>query len=265
MFKVVVLGSGNVAHHLISVFKSTEGIDLVQVYARHPEALAKLLPGEKITSKISDLAMADLYIIAVSDGAINEIIPHLPFTERLVAHTSGSMPLQKDNGQRNGVFYPLQTFSKNKTIDFKSAPICLEAENEQDFVILKQLADAVSDNVYQIDSVQRRALHVAAVFCNNFTNHLYTVGSEICKENKIPFDILKPLIQETTDKIMYLSPLQAQTGPAIRGDETTINAHLDFLKDDTMKSIYELLTQSIQKAHVTELQRIDEQHYHIYF
>ena len=144
-------------------------------------------------------------------------------------------------------FYPLQTFTKGKKVDFKKIPICIEAEQDNDLKILEQLAVLISEKTHLINSQQRKALHVAAVFVNNFVNHLYQIGSEICQENQIPFSILEALITETASKIERLSPKNAQTGPAKRNDKGTIDAHLDFLKSDVSKQeIYKLLTQSIQ-------------------
>ena len=150
-----------------------------------------------------------------------------------------------NNKNRRGVFYPLQTFSKAKTIDYRSVPICIEAETSEDFQILETLAKSISECTYAVNSQQRQALHVAAVFVCNFTNHLYQIGSEICNENELSFDILKPLIQETAQKIVTLSPEAAQTGPAKRKDTQTINKHLAFLTEENQKEIYKLLTKSI--------------------
>ncbi len=124
--------------------------------------------------------------------------------------------------------------------------MCLEAENTFDFRVLESLAISISNAVYPINSNQRKALHVAAVFVNNFTNHLYQIGQEICQEHQVPFDVLKPLIQETSEKIKTLNPVDAQTGPAKRHDTTTIEAHLDYLTNENQKNIYKILTQSIQ-------------------
>src|SRR5690606_8304058 len=125
-------------------------------------------------------------------------------------------------------------------------PICLEAENPKDLELLHKVANLISDKVFDIDSEKRKALHVAAVFVSNFVNHLYRIGEEICTENAIPFEVLKPLIAEVADKINYLNPKDAQTGPAQRGDKQTINAHLEFLKDyPKQQEIYRLLTQAI--------------------
>jgi predicted short-subunit dehydrogenase-like oxidoreductase (DUF2520 family) len=254
MLQVVIIGSGNVAQHLIRAFSINAGVQLKQVFARQPECLLHLLPADKITGSYNEIVDADIYIIAVSDDAISEVSAQLTFNNRLVVHTSGSAALEViGNQNRRGVFYPLQTFSKNKSVDFTTIPICIESEFNDDFSTLKNLGHTLAKNIYEINSAQRQALHVAAVFVNNFTNHLYSIGSNICKENEIPFDILKPLILETADKINTLTPLEAQTGPAVRNDKNTIQRHLDKLNDENRKNIYTLLTQSIQKAHEQKL------------
>jgi len=249
MIQVVLLGSGNVAQHLIEVMKNTPTIDLVQVFARNPNQLNHLLPSSKIVSDYQKIAAADVYIISVSDNAIAEVSGKLPFENRLVVHTSGSSALSVlDNKNRKGVFYPLQTFTKGKKVDFTPIPICLEAENEQDYQLLEKLAHCISQKVFKINSEQRKSLHVAAVFVCNFVNHLYQIGNEICEANQIPFEVLHPLIQETAQKILELTPKEAQTGPALRNDTKTIEKHLDFLSDENYKTIYKLLTQSIHNG-----------------
>jgi predicted short-subunit dehydrogenase-like oxidoreductase (DUF2520 family) len=247
MITVNIIGSGNVAQHLISVFQQTENIALQQVFSRKRENVTHLVSDAKIVTTYSDLKPADISIISVSDDAIAEVSNQLPFENQLVVHTSGSINMNiLDSKNRKGVFYPLQTFSKAKAVNFKKVPFCLETENQNDYVILETVAKSISDKVFKINSEQRQSLHVAAVFVNNFTNHLYQLGNEICEVNKIPFEILYPLIQETADKIKTLSPLQAQTGPAKRNDQKTIEKHLSFLEDENKKRIYQLLTQSIQ-------------------
>ena len=247
MTKVSIIGSGNVAQHLIQAFQLNSQIELVQVFARNKKSVAHLLDSDAITSDYYQLQVADVYIIAVSDDAIAKVSSQLPFENQLVVHTSGTVDLDTlDEKNRKGVFYPLQTFSKNKAVDFKTIPLCLEAENETDLKLLQKVADCISESLYEINSQQRKALHVAAVFVNNFVNHLYQIGNEICEDNQIPFDILKPLIQETANKIVTLSPKEAQTGPAKRNDLKTIAAHEQFLTDKNQATIYKLLTQSIQ-------------------
>jgi len=249
MIKVVILGSGNVAQHLIKVFLQTEEVSLVQVFARQPNQLTHLLPTAKIVSDYQKIIEADVYIISVSDNAIAEVSFQLPFENRLVVHTSGSSDLSVlNNKNRKGVFYPLQTFTKGKKVDFTPIPICLEAENEQDYQLLEQLGKSISKKVFNINSEQRKSLHVAAVFVCNFVNHLYQIGNEICEANQIPFEVLHPLIKETAQKILELTPKEAQTGPALRNDTQTIEKHLDFLSNENYKTIYQLLTQSIQNG-----------------
>lgn len=247
MIKISIIGSGNVAHHLIQTFQSNDEIEIVQVFARRPESVQSIISKEKIISDYNDLKQADLYIISVSDDAIFDVSDRLPFSNRLVVHTSGTKPMEiLSDKNRKGVFYPLQTFSKTKNVDFKQVPICLEAENSDDLELLKKVAYLISDKVFEIDSEKRKALHVSAVFVSNFVNYLYGIGEEICKENEIPFDVLKPLIIEVADKINYLTPKQAQTGPAKRGDLQTIEKHMKFLENDSeKKELYQLLTQVI--------------------
>lgn len=247
MIKVVLIGSGNVAQHLIKAFAKSATIDVIQAFSRQKETLIPLLDSNKITNNFNDLAEADVYIIAVSDDAIAEVSSQLPFENRLVVHTSGSVSLDAlDKKNRKGSFYPLQTFSKKAEVDFSQIPIFLESENDFDFELLEKVAHSISNKIHKINSEQRKAMHVSAVFVNNFVNHLYQIGNEICIENKVPFEVLKPLILETANKVMTLSPKEAQTGPAIRSDKQTIAIHLDFLLDENQNNIYKILTQSIQ-------------------
>lgn len=247
MIQITLIGSGNVAQHLLSAFTRSGDIEVVQVFSRKLESVSPLISIDKVTDSYDDLAEADVYIIAVSDDAVAEVSSNLPFKNRLVVHTSGSVPMEKlSDNNRKGVFYPLQTFTKGKEVDFKTIPMCIESQFNDDYNLLKKLADSISEKLFTINSEQRKALHVSAVVVNNFVNHLYTIGSEICAEHQVPFEILQPLIKETANKIVTLSPNEAQTGPAKRNDQTTIQSHLDFLSDENHKNIYKLLTQSIQ-------------------
>jgi len=250
MTKITIIGSGNVAHHLITTFQTDKSIQIVQVFVRKKKSiLHNIIGNEKIISHFADFKDADLYIIAVSDDAIFEVSKRLPFSEKLVVHISGTKPLEVlSDKNRRGVFYPLQSFSKDKKLNFKEIPICLETENKEDFALLEKIAQSISNKVIEMDSQKRKVLHIASVFVCNFVNYMYRVGEEICNQNNISFDILKPLINETADKINYISTKQAQTGPAQRGDRQIINAHLDFLKNSTEnQEIYKLITQAILK------------------
>jgi predicted short-subunit dehydrogenase-like oxidoreductase (DUF2520 family) len=247
MIKITIIGSGNVAQHLIDAFAKSGAVEIIQVFSRTQKLISPLLDSTKITNDWNALAEADLYIIAVSDDAIASVSSQFPFENRLVVHTSGSAPLTSlDDKNRKGVFYPLQTFTKGKAVDFKTIPFCLETQFESDYALLEKVARSISNSVFAIDSHQRKALHVAAVFVNNFTNYLYQLGNEICQENHVPFDILKPLILETAEKLLTLSPEDAQTGPAKRNDLSTIATHESFLTNENQSTIYKILTQSIQ-------------------
>jgi predicted short-subunit dehydrogenase-like oxidoreductase (DUF2520 family) len=246
MIRVVIIGSGNVAQHLIKAFAKSDIVEITQAFSRKKESLQNIIDSSKITTNFDDLADADLYIISVSDNAIAEVSNQLNIEKKLVVHTSGSIPITDlDDKNRKGVFYPLQTFSKNKDVNFDTIPICLEAENNEDYKLLEKVAKSISNQVFNINSNQRKALHVSAVFVNNFVNHLYKIGNDICNENSIPFEILQPLILETANKITLLSPNEAQTGPAKRNDTQTINTHLQFLTNENQKEIYKILTKSI--------------------
>lgn len=246
MIKVILLGSGNVATHLFQAFSKANGVELVQVFSR---TVSKDFPETLQTSDYKEIKAADVYIICVSDSAISSVSSQLSFENRLVVHTSGSTDINVlDSKNRKGVFYPLQTFTKNKSVDFSQIPICIETEVPTDFEIIEKLAKSVSNSVYLINGNQRKALHVSAVFVCNFTNHLYTIGNTICEENNIPFEILQPLIEETAKKIKSLSPSESQTGPAVRNDQKTIEKHIDFLTNENQKEIYKILTKSIQNG-----------------
>ncbi|WP_430400856.1 Rossmann-like and DUF2520 domain-containing protein [Flavobacterium sp.] len=249
MIKVVIIGSGNVAQHLIKVMQTAVNVNLVQVFARNKESVLHLIAEDKITSDYNAIKEADVYIISVSDNAIAEVSKNLPFKNCLVVHTSGTSELSVlDAKNRKGVFYPLQTFSKSKEIDFSSIPLCLEAESETDLLLLEQLANTITQKSYRISSGQRKSLHIAAVFVCNFANHMYTIGNQICEEHNVPFEVLQPLIIETAHKITSLKPEEAQTGPALRNDTKTINKHLEFLEYSNYQELYKLLTQSIQNV-----------------
>jgi predicted short-subunit dehydrogenase-like oxidoreductase (DUF2520 family) len=246
MIKIVIIGSGSVAQHLLSAFANGKVGTVVQLFSRKPKFSSPYLDTIQITSNYNEIQEADLYIIAVSDNAIEEVSNNLPFTNKFVVHTSGTAPLTIINAKnRRGVFYPLQTFSKQYKIDFKNIPLCLETEVDADYTTLESIAKSISNEIYTINSTQRKALHVAAVFVNNFVNHMYKIGNDICIENGISFHILKPLILETANKIIAISPSEAQTGPAQRNDTNTINKQLQFLSNPNQKKIYQILTKSI--------------------
>lgn len=246
MIKVIILGAGNVASHLCRAFDDSKEISVIQVYNRNKNSLYSLSPKINTTTCLLDIKEADIYIIAIADDAIKSFSKSLPFTNKLVVHTSGSKALNKLAAKnRKGVFYPLQTFSKNQGIDFSEIPICLEAENKNDLKLLEELGNAISKNVQVINSEERSKLHLAAVFVNNFVNYLYEVGSDLLLEDSLSFDLLKPLIKETAYKIENLNPSKAQTGPAKRNDKKTIKNHLHLLKNSPYQKLYAEMTEAI--------------------
>ena len=245
MISVVILGSGNVASQLIKAFLKIDTINLKQVYTRNQEDINTLKDSIDTTNDISLLKQADITIIAVSDDAISSISSHIK--NSFVVHTSGSVDMKSlNNIGRKGVFYPLQSFSKKKLVDFKNIPICLESETNEDLLKLEELVSLLQSKSYILSSHQRKKIHVAAVFANNFSNHMYTIANEICEKYNIPFDILHPLIEETSNKIKNLTPKKAQTGPAKRNDAETIENHLNLLSEK-QQEIYLKITQSIQE------------------
>lgn len=249
MIRVVLLGAGNVATHLIKAFSTAKKVELVQVYARTKKSLQRFQNLVDTTTNLSDLKDADVYIIAIADDAIGEFSSQLPNNNALVVHTSGSVTMNAiDNRFRKGVFYPLQTFTKGTKVDFSTIPICLEAQHDEDLQLLEKIGAAISNSVYFIDSKQRESLHLAAVFVNNFTNHMYHIGQTICDEHKVSFEVLQPLIQETATKIKTIAPLKAQTGPAKRNDQKTIEKHLKQLPKG-YQNIYKVITTAITKTY----------------
>lgn len=249
MIEVVLLGYGNVGGHLLKAFVQSPKVMVKQVYNRNPIKKASLFQDIPFTDKLSDITEAELYILAVPDDAIASFSKSLPFSGRLVAHTSGAVAMEALYPKnRRGVFYPLQTFSKKREINFSEIPICIEAAHQPDLQLLKDLGGNISDHITEIPSEKRAKLHLAAVFVNNFVNYLYQVGSEILNEEDLPFELLKPLIAETARKMQWLNPHEAQTGPAKRNDLKTIEKHLHLLGESPHKKIYELFTEAIKNA-----------------
>ena len=196
-------------------------------------------------------AEADLYLLAVSDEAIVPVaraLYQLGLKDKLLIHTSGATPaaVLRPFSRRFGVFYPLQTFSRERAIDFSKIPICIQANRTDDETRLLRLGQRLSRSVHRIDDRQRAVLHVAAVFANNFSNHLFEISAQVLEREDLPFDLLRPLIEETAAKVQTQRPADMQTGPAIRGDRTTIERHLDFLDDQPrLRALYRSLTELI--------------------
>lgn len=251
--KIVIIGTGKVATQLGSAFKIA-GHVILQVYGRNIFS-ARLL-AEKLKAEFtSDIKLlnnsADIYLIAVSDSAIEKIISEISVKAKVVAHTSGAVSINVFGKKflNRGVFYPLQTITDKSNLNFRSTPICIEAGSEFTKRKLMQLAKSISNEIYFINSKQRSALHLAAVFANNFPNHLFAIAENILVKNNLPFKMLKPLISQTVENISNKRPLEVQTGPASRNDIKTIRKHLAELnKRPLYKKIYRDITESIIKA-----------------
>jgi predicted short-subunit dehydrogenase-like oxidoreductase (DUF2520 family) len=248
--KIVLIGAGNMAWHLGHQFKDA-GHQIVQVFNRtveNGEELAAELEAD-FTNRFEGInKQADVYIIAVSDHGIDDIILSLRLDNKIVAHTSGSVPMKgmEHISTQYGIFYPLQTLTKHNRISFKDVPVFVEASNATVKDTLTLLAQSIGTKVHYLSSNQRRAVHVAAVFANNFTNYLYGISHQIMDREKLPFDILLPLLQETLNKAKTNDPRDIQTGPARRGDYKTIEEHLHYLdRNESQREVYLVLTESI--------------------
>lgn len=250
---VVLIGSGNVAWHLAKAM-SKAGLTVVQVFSPHIDHARELAAGlgaEAINSYSEITADADFYLISVPDGKIAAVVAGMPVVHGIVCHTAAITPIQVlEKFQYYGIFYPFQTFSKNREVDLLSVPFCLEASSPDVLNTLQLLARKFSKSVYVMDLGQREKLHVAGVLVNNFTNHLFATAEDFLKENGMNAAMLLPLARETVAKILELSPDEAQTGPARRGDISTIEKHLDILKNkNDLKEIYQIFSQQILKKY----------------
>jgi len=251
--KISIIGSGNLATQLgLALHK--EGYLIAQVYSRsqkNASLLAKKLKAQAVTDLKKLSTDSVIYIIAVKDDAIEAVIKQLKLKDQILVHTSGSvsMNILKPASKNYGVFYPLQTFSKEKHVNFKVVPVCIEANNSATATTLQYFAKSVSGNVQKVNSEQRKKIHLAAVFACNFSNHMFTIAEQLLAKEKLSLDLLKPLIEETAEKIKKTKPSKAQTGPAIRNDIKTMDVHLNLLKKEKdFKKLYELISKSIAKA-----------------
>ena len=251
--RIAFIGSGNVAWHLAPALENA-GHVIVEVYSRTKKNAEKLVDRLYQAEINPDLdfsnSTAELFIISVTDDEIAEVAQELALPEgAIVVHTSGAQSLGElgyTATENIGVFYPLQTFSKSKKVDISNVPICIEADDEYTENYLVQVAKTISKNVQLVSSADRKALHVAAVFACNFTNHCLMLSEQILNSKKLDFDILKPLIVETINKGLELGPANAQTGPAKRHDFQTLDHHMEFLSEnEELAELYRLFSQNI--------------------
>lgn len=227
-YRTVLIGRGNVASHLGEALQKA-GHQLISVGGRNR---TQSIPTD-----------ADLYVIAVTDSAIASVAAEIGEVKGVVVHTAGSVPMSVLPQQNRGVLYPLQTFTKGRPVDMQSVPLFIESDG--DLVFLREVAQGISNNVKEMDSERRRYLHLAAVFCCNFTNHMYRLTEKMLSRHDIPFSVMLPLIDETASKVHSLSPGQAQTGPAVRWNQEVMAAQIELLERDDLRQLYQIISQSI--------------------
>ena len=250
--KIVLIGAGNVATHLgVALYQA--GYSILQVYSRtetSASTLAAKLSADYTVVMEEIRRDADLYIVALKDTALQQLASTLVKgrEQALFVHTAGSMPMDLWKGLtvRYGVLYPMQTFSKQREVDFHIIPFFIEASAQAELELLRTVATRLSSKVYEATSEQRKHLHLAAVFACNFANHMYALSAHLLDKQGIPFEVMLPLIDETAGKVHQLSPVQAQTGPAVRYDENVINKHLEMLaSEEPLQELYEKISKSI--------------------
>lgn len=248
-----LIGAGNVAWHLGPVLENA-GYAVREVYSRNAKNAKALIERLYQASEKKDLDFSEsdsqLFIICVSDDAIESVVTEIALPEgAILVHTSGAQPLSLlgySASDHIGVFYPLQTFSKQRKVNFKEIPILIESEDTQTIEVLTTLANQIAARAVVINSQSRKALHVAAVFACNFTNHMLTLSKSIAETEELDFALLQPLITETLNKSLEIGPEFSQTGPAMRRDLKTLENHLEFLsEDEEVQKIYRLITQHI--------------------
>ena len=255
--KISFIGSGNVATHLAKAFRAIDDVDILQIISRtelHAQRLARQV-GADATSNLQKLDPDfDLLIISISDDAITKVISQLDISSnKPIVHTAGSVPSEWlcKASEQFGVFYPLQTFSKRTEIDWQEVPILITASSREFEKKLLALASKLSPKTQAVDDEQRFAIHLAAVVACNFSNAIWTMAHNICTRNEIAFDLLRPLIEETLSKIWEMPPGFAQTGPAKRNDQSTMQNHLVSLDVPLEKEIYALLSAYIMSQEKT--------------
>lgn len=250
--RITIIGSGNVATHMGAAFKNA-GHQIIQVYSRDMQNAALLayhIGAEAIDHLDWINPETDLFIISVKDDAIIPMAQTLAKYQKLIVHTSGSTDLGAllAVNPKAGVLYPLQTLSRIREIDFNTVPLCIEGADDDITLLLEQLTQTISKNVYRVNSDQRRVLHLAAVFACNFPNYLYGVARDLLEKQNMEFDMLRPLILETAQKVQSHLPQEVQTGPAERNDQSTMAAHLQILHNEPqLQELYNLLSQAIIK------------------
>lgn len=231
--KIAIIGKGNVGTHLYTAFS--------------PYAETTLVDSRTLGNLPEH---CDVILISVSDRAIGDVAEKLKGKARIVAHTSGSVPMEilSDTGNAYGVFYPLQTFTKGVNLDYSEIPFFIEGDNAETCAVLQAIAGLLGAKSFKADSSRRRKLHLASVFACNFANNLVAVADELLQEEGMDYKVVLPLLKQTVSKLSRLTPEEAQTGPAVRGDRPVIDAHLEMLAErPEYHAVYSIMTRNIEK------------------
>ncbi len=254
-YNISFVGAGRVGEALCTEFFK-KGHRIIQISSKGKEngsALATKYGAEWINN-LNFEKPTDIIFLCVPDNVLSDILSRIKCSENtIVTHTAGSFGIEvfSSNILRKGVLYPLQTFSKERNINFKEVPLFIEASDKITGDTLKTIAGSISDRIYESDASQRRMLHIAAVFASNFSNYMLLLSKKICNEASFPFDTLAPLIKETVNKALETDPELAQTGPAVRNDTETILKHLDLLSfSPEIRKIYEMISNSITEYYI---------------
>lgn len=253
---ISLIGTGKVAMHLAPALQQA-GHHVLQVIGRNEEAakaIAKSINTEWSSDFSSLSPQTQLVILAVSDSAITEVANRISNGNYVVAHISGATPISSlARFDHHGVMYFLQSFVPHKKPDFTQMPVLINGSNETSLSLIRKVAESLSKKVSAVSDHQREAVHVAAVFANNFSNHMLTIAEDILRENDMNLDVLKPLIFESIGRLRVANPSDIQTGPAIRGDEQTMKMHLELLNSKEKKDLYERISKSIQDRYREKL------------
>lgn len=250
--KIVIIGAGNLATSIAVALKNVG--EIVQIYSRTEQSARTLAEriGANFTTTLSDLyPTADLYLYAVKDDALQQVINSVPTTHGIHAHTGGCVSMAVFDGKQpnHGVFYPFMAFSKQRIVDFSEISIFVEGSNVQTVDYLTLIGKQIGKNVYKMTSEERSFLHIAGVFANNFPNILWNIAEKLLATKNLPFDVLLPVIRESVRKLEIMTPHEAQSGPASRRDQNTMDKHLQILSDkpEAWQTIYKLLSDEIIK------------------
>ncbi len=249
---VVLLGGGNVAIQFAKNLVTNPFVELTQVYARNLSKLDVLNASIKKTDSLDNLEIADIYVLALSDKSINQVSSHSFFKDKFVVHTSGATAMQELVPQNKGVLYPPFSLSKELDVSFEDQDFFIESQSTKQLELLQILVEGFGAKYHLVNSKQRLSFHTAAVFVNNFTNHLYALGMDLAKSAGIPNGFMEDLLLKGVQKSLLIGADKAQTGPAIRGDIETMKLHLANL-DENKKNIYKILSESIQKRYDKKL------------